>query len=54
MIRIRVITKFVPAICIVSGLIAVFIAKADFGWVFVGGGVLIQILFLFSSRRQGS
>jgi hypothetical protein len=48
------IANFVPAICIISGLLAVFIVKEDFGWVFVGGGVLLQALFFFSRRFQKS
>jgi hypothetical protein len=48
------IANFVPAICIISGLLAVFIGKEDFGWVFVGGGVALQALFIFSRRFQKS
>ena len=46
------IANFVPAICIISGLIAVFVSKAESGWVFVGGGVLIQALLLISRRMK--
>ena len=46
------IANIVPVICIVSGLIAVFVSKSDIGWIFVGGGALIQVLFLFSSRMK--
>jgi hypothetical protein len=52
--RFKFITRFVPALCIISGLIAVFAAKSDIGWIFVGGGALAQILFLFQIRRQNT
>jgi len=48
------IANFVPAICIISGLLAVFVAKENIGWVFVGGGAALQALFFFSSRIQKS
>ena len=47
------IANFVPAICIVSGLITVFAAKSELGWIFVGGGALLQVLFLFTGRIRG-
>jgi len=49
---IRRIARFVPALCIVSGLLAVFVAKSDMGWIFVGGGVIAQGLFFFTNRRD--
>ncbi|MBN1693249.1 MAG: hypothetical protein JW845_06825 [Dehalococcoidales bacterium] len=48
------IANFVPSICIISGLLAVFIAGENIGWVFVGGGAVLQALFFFSSRFQKS
>jgi len=48
------IANFVPSICIISGLLAVFIAGENIGWVFVGGGAALQALFFFSSRFQKS
>jgi hypothetical protein len=44
------IANFVPAICIISGLIAVFVSKSELGWIFVGGGALLQALVLFSDK----
>jgi hypothetical protein len=42
----------VPAICILLGLMAVFVLKSGLGWIFVIGGILLQVMFLLLRHQD--